>query len=229
MRIVLLGGHGKVASLSLPLLVSAGHEVTAWVRNPEHVADVEALGATARVFSLEEADTAAMTQALAGADAVVWSAGAGGGNPARTVAVDRDAAIRSMDAAVAAGVRRYVMVSYAGAGRVRRVGEENSFFTYQEAKLAADTYLRNTGLDFTILGPGRLTMNPSPGTVSPAGVGTTRETSRELVAQAIVAVLETPASVGLTLDFSDGVAEDGLSLEAWIAAVAAGEIEGAEG
>jgi len=231
MRIVLIGGHGKVALKTLPLLVEAGHEVTAWIRNPGHAPDVEALGARAAVVSVEEADLAAMTRALAGVDAVVWSAGAGGGDPARTVAVDRDAAIRSMAAAQAAGIRRYVMVSYSGAGRVRRVGEDNSFFTYQEAKLAADTHLRGTGLDYTILGPGTLTDEPSTGLVAPAGSrGDSRVTSRELVAQTIAAVLADERSVGLTLDYGDGVPDGvGLAPAAWLAAVAAGEVPGAEG
>ena len=76
MRVTIFGGHGKVALLLAPMLVGAGHEVTSVVRNPDHVADVEATGATALVSSVEDADTAALTGLLSGQDAVVWSASA---------------------------------------------------------------------------------------------------------------------------------------------------------
>src|SRR4029079_3135579 len=96
-RVTLIGGHGKVALLAARLLVGDGHEVTSVVRNPDHVADVEATGATAAVVDVEHAGTEELAEALRGSELVVWSAGAGGGNPARTYAVDRDAAIRSME------------------------------------------------------------------------------------------------------------------------------------
>ena len=153
MRVTIIGGHGKIALILAPMLVEAGHEVTSVVRNPDHVADVEATGATALVSSVEDADTHALADVLAGQDAVVWSAGAGGGNPDRTYAVDRAAAIRSMDAAVQAGVKRYIMVSYQGARTDHGVPEDNPFFAYAEAKAAADEHLRGTDLDWTILVP----------------------------------------------------------------------------
>ena len=98
-RIVMIGGHGKVALLAAPLLVEAGHEVVSLIRNPDQSADVAATGATPLVLSVEEADVAELTRVFAGAGAIVRSAGAGGkGSPERTDAVDRAAAIRSMEA-----------------------------------------------------------------------------------------------------------------------------------
>src|SRR5699024_8570203 len=114
MRIALVGAHGKIALLAGPLLQQAGHVVSGIVRNPDHEADVREAGMEPVVADVEQLDVGGLTRLLAGHDLVVWSAGAGGGNPERTLAVDRDAAIRSMDAAQAAGVERYVMVSYAG-------------------------------------------------------------------------------------------------------------------
>src|SRR5690554_304023 len=98
------------------------------------------------VVDVDVADAAA----IEGHDALVWSAGAGGGNPTRTYAVDRDAAIRSMDAAARAGVERYVMVSYIGSSPDHGVPENDSFFAYAEAKAAADDYLRRSDLAWTI-------------------------------------------------------------------------------
>ena len=100
-RIVVIGGHGKVALLLARILTERGDAVSSVVRNPGHSADVAATGADPVVADIEQLDTNALADLLAGHDAVVFSAGAGGGNPARTYAVDRDAAIRVIDAAVA--------------------------------------------------------------------------------------------------------------------------------
>ncbi|HEX5919775.1 MAG TPA: NAD(P)H-binding protein, partial [Nocardioides sp.] len=146
----------------------------------------------------------------------VWSAGAGGGDPARTVAVDRDAAIRSMDAAQTAGVGRYVMVSFSGANSDSLVPEDNPFRSYQDAKIAADEHLRSSGLDWTILGPGSLTLEPGRGSVNPdarSGEGDT--TSRELVAQVALAVLDDPRAHHQTLVFGDG----DVPIEDWLASL----------
>ena len=99
-RILLIGGHGKVALLSEPMLVAAGHHVTAVIRNPRHEPAVRATGAEPLVADVETFDTEQLTNLVSGNDVVVWSAGAGGGDPERTFAVDRDAAIRSIDALV---------------------------------------------------------------------------------------------------------------------------------
>jgi uncharacterized protein YbjT (DUF2867 family) len=204
-RIAIIGGHGKVALRLSTLLTEEGHSVTSFIRNPDHAGDVAQTGATPSVLDVENTTTAALAEALKGHDAVVWSAGAGGGNPARTYAVDRDAAIRSMDAAAQAGVNRYVMVSYLGAGKGHGVPADNSFFPYAEAKSAADEYLRGTDLAWTILGPGALTDKPGTGAidVSPPGGGA-RETSRANTAIVAAAVLDLPETAGRTIEFRDG-------------------------
>ena len=205
MRVTIYGGHGKIALLLAPMLVEAGHVVTSVVRNRDHVTDVEATGATALVSSVEDADAQALVAQLTGQDAVVWSAGAGGGNPDRTYAVDRDAAIRSMDAAAAAGARRYVMVSFSGSDPDVLVPEDNPFRHYQDAKIAADDHLRGTDLAWTILGPGTLTLEPGTGSVNPdAAFNDGDVSSRELVAQVATAVLADDRAARQTLVFGDG-------------------------
>ena len=216
MRITIFGGHGKIALLLAPRLVEAGHEVTSVVRNPDHVTDVEATGATARVASVEDADVEALTSLLEGVDAVVWSAGAGGGSPERTYAVDRDAAIRSMDAAAAAGVGRYVMVSFSGSTPDALVPEDNPFRHYQDAKIAADEHLRATDLGWTVLAPGTLTLEPTTGSVNPAASFNDGDTtSRELVAEVAAAVLADERASRRTLVFGDG----DVPVDAWLDAL----------
>jgi uncharacterized protein YbjT (DUF2867 family) len=215
-RIAIIGGHGKVALELSRILSGEGIDVTSLIRNPEHRADVEATGATAEVLDVEHSTTAEIAAALRQHDAVVWSAGAGGGSPERTYAVDRDAAIRSMDAAAEAGVGRYIMVSYFGAGPDHGVPKDNGFFAYAEAKAAADAYLRGTDLQWTILGPGALTDGPGNGLidVNPSDTSAGTETSRANVALVAAAVLGLPSTAGRTIEFRDGSLPLAAALEA---------------
>lgn len=202
-RIIIFGGAGMVALLLEPLLVARGDEVTAVVRNPEQIEEVEPIGATAHVADVEQLDTAALTELIRGHDAVVWSAGAGNGHPVRTRAVDRDAAIRTMDAAVRAGVSRYIMVSYFGSSPNHGVDPEHPFFNYAEAKSAADEYLRQSPLDWTILGPSGLTVGSASGRID-VHAQKSETVSRDNTAQVIVAALEDDATIGRTYRFNDG-------------------------
>jgi uncharacterized protein YbjT (DUF2867 family) len=205
LRVAIIGGHGKVALRLESLLVAAGYEVTAIYRNAEHTADVEATGARGVVADVETLGTDEIAALLTGHDVVVWTAGAGGGNPARTYAVDRDAAIRTMDAAELAGVRRYVMVSYFGAGPDHGVSPDSSFFPYAEAKTEADARLAASGLDWTIVRPSHLTLDPGTGKIETSGQGATAgSVSRDDVAAVITAVLPEKATIRRTIEFNNG-------------------------
>lgn len=214
-RVVILGGHGKIALLAAPKLKDAGFSVDSVIRNPDQSADIEAAGANPVVLDIETADTKALADVFTGAKAVVFSAGAGGGSPERTKAVDLEAAKRAVDASAEAGVDRFVMVSYSSAGvDLERVDPDNSFYPYVEAKHGADEHLRASSLDYTILGPGGLTLEPSQGSVLLADYsgdvdGTTpdsdtRVTSRELVADVMTYVIANDAAKRKTVNFYDG-------------------------
>lgn len=203
-RIVIIGGHGKVALRLARILTSRGDQVTSLIRNPDHSADVALEGGTPQVADVERLNTEQLASLFTGHDAVVWSAGAGGGDPDRTYAVDRDAAIRSMDAAAAAGVKRYVMVSYLGSRSDHGVDPSNPFYAYAEAKSAADAYLRETPLDWTVLGPGSLTLEPGTGHIAVGDELQGGEVSRDDVAQAAAAVLAADSTIGKTIAFVRG-------------------------
>ena len=204
MRIIIFGGHGKVALLASPLLTAAGHEVTSVIRDPDQSVDIVATGASPLVANLAELQVDDMAEIISGHDAVVWSAGAGGGDPTRTEAIDRDAAIRSMDAAALAGVDRYVMVSYFGAGANHGVDPANSFYPYAEAKAAADAHLETSGLAWTILGPSGLTDDPATGAIEVGDGISGSQVPRADVAHVAAEVLERPATAGSTIAFNTG-------------------------
>ena len=201
-RIAIIGGHGKVALRLAPLLTGRGDEVTAVIRNPDHTAEVQATGARAVVADVEHLSATEIAEVIGGHDAVLWSAGAGGGNPARTYAVDRDAAIRTMDAAQLAAVMRFVMVSYLGSRTDHGVPEDSSFFPYAEAKAAADEHLRSTALAWTILQPSALTDDPGTGRIT---LATERgDITRDDVAAVAAEVLARPDTAGTSIPFVNG-------------------------
>ena len=201
-RIIVFGGHGKVALLLARDLTRRGDRVTSVFRNPDQSDDVAATGAEPVVADIERLDTNALADLVTGHDAVVFLAGAGGGNPERTYAVDRDAAIRVIDAAAQAGVKRFVMVSYFGAGLDHGVPQDDPFFAYAEAKAAADAHLRDSDLDWTVLGPGRLTLDAATGKIA---VGQAKgQVSRADVALVAAAALADDSTLRRTIDFNNG-------------------------
>ncbi len=203
-NIVIVGGHGKIALRLARLLTGSGHQVTSLIRNPDHAADVTLEGATPKVADVEKLSTEELAEILRGHDAVVWSAGAGGGNPTRTYAVDQDAAIRSMDAAASAGVTRYLMVSYLGSRADHGVDPANPFYAYAEAKSAADAYLRGTPLDWTVLGPGGLTLDAGTGHIAVGEELQGGKVSRDDVAAVAAAALADDSTVHKTIPFVAG-------------------------
>jgi uncharacterized protein YbjT (DUF2867 family) len=197
MDVVVAGGHGKIGLRLLRLLAEGGHPARGLVRNPDHVADLAEVGAEAVVCDMEALDD--LSGCCTGAEAVVFAAGAGpGSGPERKRTVDLGAAVKLMGA----GARRYVMVSAIGAGRPE--GWSEPMRPYYEAKAEADRRLEESGLDYTIVRPGSLTDDRGTGLVT---VGTDLdygEVPRDDVAAVLLAVLETPGSIGKTFELVSG-------------------------
>lgn len=207
MRVVIAGGHGKIALILERLLADRGDSVAGLIRNPDHAADVKAAGAEPIVLDLEKAAVDEVAGAVRGADAVVFAAGAGpGSGAARKQTVDRDAAILLADAAEAAGVDRYVMVS-ALAADDRSLDEsyDEVFRVYMQAKSEADANVRaRSGLRTTIVRPGGLTNDAGTGLVRIAESTGRGTVPREDVARVLVAVLDAPQTAGRTFELISG-------------------------
>jgi uncharacterized protein YbjT (DUF2867 family) len=205
MRVAIAGGHGQVALLLERRLVESGHDAVAIIRNPAHQDDVRATGATPVVVDLEETDVDGLARAVAGTDAVVFAAGAGpGSGAARKDTVDRAAAALLADAAQAAGVPRYVMVSAMGAERADQASDD-VFQAYLRAKAAADEDLRSRpDLVWTVVRPGRLTDDSPTGRVALGPELGPGAIPRADVAEVLLAVLETPAADRRQFDVVSG-------------------------
>jgi uncharacterized protein YbjT (DUF2867 family) len=205
-HVVIAGGHGKIALQLAALLAGRGDVVTSVVRNPDHRADVEKAGATVAVLDLESASVRELATHLAGADAVVFAAGAGPGSTAeRKDTVDRAAAVLLADAAAQAGVARYLLVSSTGVDTPPAPGTDEVWAAYLRAKKAAEDAIRATPLAWTILRPGRLTDEPANGKVLLAEPPVPRgDVTRGDTAAVLAALLDAPATVGKVLELREG-------------------------
>lgn len=204
MRVVIAGGHGKIARHLSRLLAARGDEPVGLIRNPDHGADLEADGAEPVVLDLEKAGVDDVAQTVAGADAVVFAAGGGPGSGRdRKLTMDRDGAILLADGAMQAGVRRYVMVSSMGAG-TGSPDSEDVFEVYSWAKGQADDAVRERDLDATIVQPGGLTDDDSTGRVTVGTKVERGEIPRADVALVLLAVLDRDAMTGHTFQLVGG-------------------------
>jgi uncharacterized protein YbjT (DUF2867 family) len=197
MDVVVAGGHGKIGLRLLRMLADGGHRARGLVRNTEYVQELADAGAEAVLCDMEELED--LSGCCAGADAVVFAAGAGpGSGPERKRTVDYGAALKLMNA----GVRRYVRVSAISAGRPEEWSDQMR--PYYEAKRDADQAVLESGLSYTIVRPGGLTDDPGTGLVK---VGTDLERGeipREDVAATLLALLETPSTIGKTFELVSG-------------------------
>jgi uncharacterized protein YbjT (DUF2867 family) len=196
MDIVIAGGHGKIALHLERQLADSGHRVRALIRNRDHDSDVREAGAEPVICDLERDED--ISAYVAGADAVVFAAGAGpGSGPERKRTVDLGGAVKLIDAARKADAKRYVIVSSIGADDPS--GGPEQMRPYLEAKAEADERVAESGLDWTIVRPGSLTDDPGTGLVTATDDQSARgAVPREDVARVLAAVLGDPSTIGKT-------------------------------
>jgi uncharacterized protein YbjT (DUF2867 family) len=201
--VVVAGAHGQIARLLVRRLCDRGARVRGLIRNAQHAADVRGDGAEPIECDLEQASPEEIAAHLQGAGAVVFAAGAGPGSGApRKNSLDRDGAIKLLDAAKLAGVERYVMISAVGAESPP--AGDDVFSVYLRAKAEADSAVRAGDRAWTILRPGRLTDEPGTGRVQLVADPLRGEVPRADVAAVVEAILEEPRSAGLTLYLRSG-------------------------
>lgn len=208
MRIVIAGGHGKIALLLGRQLGERGDTAVGLIRDPGQSAELSVAGIEPVVIDLETADVEAVAKVLAGADAAVFAAGAGpSSGAARKDTVDRAASVLLADACEAAGVSRFVQISAMGVESVRDVPaapDDEVFTVYLRAKLEAEDDLRRRSLAWTVLRPGGLTDDPATGLVRLEPSVERGSVTRADVAAVVLGLLDEPRSGGLVLELVAG-------------------------
>lgn len=107
MDVTIVGGHGSIAQLLYPKLQAKGHSARAVIRKAEQADRLRELNAEPVVCDIEKTDD--ISDAVGAADAVIFAAGAGPGSGAeRKWTVDRDGAIKLIDAAKKNGISRFI-------------------------------------------------------------------------------------------------------------------------
>ena len=200
MRVLVAGANGQVGQHIVRFLAEGGHEVRAVIRNEDQVPRLRELGGEPIVADLE----GEVGHTVEGCDAVIFSAGGGPGSGAeKKETVDRQGAVKLIEAAKEHGARRYIMVSAMGAADPESGSE--AMQPYLFAKARADQALEESGLDYTIVRPGSLTDDPGTGTVEAAeSLGRRGEIPREDTARVIAVALEKENTFGKAFEVLSG-------------------------
>ena len=186
MKLLIAGANGKIGRRLIPHLVANNVQVRAMVRDAAQEASLRDLGAHETVVADLEGDC---SDALQGQDAVIFTAGSGPHTgPDKTIDVDQNGAISLIDQAREQGVGHFIMVSSMRADAPESGPEKLRH--YFEAKGKADNHLRKSGLQYTIVRPGRLTEEPATSLVTvaerlPAFGDITREDVASVLAEVV--------------------------------------------
>ncbi len=203
--IAVVGGNGQIARLLHPLLVERGHTPLALVRSESYRADLEAAGAEVRLLDIEQSDEAGFAAAFEGAHAVVFAAGGGAdGNIERKRSVDLEGSLKSVAGARAAGISRFVQVSAMNVDEPLPDDTAPVWAAYVDAKRDADAALRDSGLDWTIIRPGRLTDDEPTGRVELGEDVAGSEVPRADVAAVLAEVIDSGAGIGAQWNLVSG-------------------------
>lgn len=188
MKITIVGASGKIARHLHPMLIQAGHHVRGLVRKQEQVEELENMGVEAVLCDIETEND--LSDAVGKADAVLFAAGAGpGSGEERKWTVDRDGAIKLIEACQKNDISRYIIISAMGLDSPRG---DQVFQVYLQAKKEADTALKASRLNYVIVKPGLLTDNKGTGRVKIAQNLEPGEIPREDVASVLFYLLQHP-------------------------------------
>lgn len=202
-NVFIVGAAGKVGSRLVKRLSDNDHQVTAIHRKPEQSDSLTGLGGKPCLLSITDASVDSLAKAMKGADTVVFSAGAGGASVELTNAVDGEGLEKSVDAAQAAGVKRFILVSaFPDAGRGKHISE--TFENYMRVKRLADVYLAQSKLDWVILRPGTLTLEEGTGKVNAGLAIKYGDISRDDVAETLLAIIENEGISRKIIELTEG-------------------------
>lgn len=200
-KVFVAGGSGRVATELIKNLVADGKQVVAGTRHPEKV--IELAGVTPVKLDLHS-DVAKIASLFAGVDAIYFVAGSRGKDLLQT---DAMGAVKTMQAAKRAGIKRYIMLSSMYALQPEKWADYPALAAitdYNIAKFFADNYLVNdTDLDYTIIQPATLTEENGTGQVT-FGAGDDTTNPIPDVAKVLAAVLDAKNTIGQVIMMRSG-------------------------
>ncbi len=201
-NILVIGAHGKVGKRIVTYLSQYGYNVYAMIREEVQKDEMEQLGAIAVLADLEKD----FKHVYKNMDAIIFTAGSGSKTgPDKTITVDRDGALKSIELAESYGISRYIMVSAQGA---REPEVPSKIQHYYQAKSIADNRLQVSGLKYTIFRPGRLLDDEGNRKITISLNHLERGlTSRDNLARSIVETINNKATFGKTIELLEGDTE----------------------
>ncbi len=203
--VAIVGGNGQIARLLHPMLVARGHTPVALVRSESYRNRLEAMGAAVRLLDIEQSTADDFASVFEDADAVVFLAGGGpDGDIERKRTVDLEGSLKSIEAARDSGITRFVQVSAIDVDKPLSDSVSPVWRAYVEAKRDADAALRDSGLDWTIIRPGRLSDDPGTGLVELGQDVTRAEVPRADVAAVLAEVVDSGAGIGAQWNLVSG-------------------------
>lgn len=195
-NILVAGAHGTTGQKIIELLkASDDFEPIAMVRAKDQVDFFKNRNVKAVLANLEDE----LSQAVKNIDKVIFAAGSGG---EKVVEIDQEGAKRLIDASKNAGIKKFVMLSSIGAGRPEKADQLKD---YLKAKHNADEYLKNSGLDYTIVRPGTLNNDKGTGKIKlKKELESAGEIPRADVARTLVASLHDATGRNATFEMVSG-------------------------
>lgn len=205
MKVLIVGANGQIGK-QLTSYIQASDNITtkAMIRKQEQAPFFDDLGAETVLVDLVDS-VEVIAKAAEGVDAIVFTAGSGPKTGKdKTLMIDLDGAIKTIEAAEKAGVKRFVMISSFDTTREAILESNESFAPYVVAKHYADEWLKKTDLDYTIIHPGILTNDAGTGEITVAKRVEVDEITRDDVARVILTCLEQDATIGKEFQIVNG-------------------------
>ncbi|MFD1416016.1 SDR family oxidoreductase [Oceanobacillus jeddahense] len=196
MNILVVGANGQIGKHLVKLIQENGDQARALIRKQEQADYFKDIGAETAVVDLED-EVDAIAEAAKGVDAVVFTAGSGPKTGKdKTLMIDLDGAVKTIQATEKANVKRFIMISSFDTSREAIQSAPESFAPYVVAKHYADEWLLNTNLDYTIIHPGLLTNEPGTNQVNLGANVERGEVPREDIAKVIYTSLKNDKTIG---------------------------------
>ncbi|MDQ3394823.1 MAG: SDR family oxidoreductase [Bacteroidota bacterium] len=201
MNVLVAGANGNTGRQIVGLLIEDNHTVRAMIRDAEQASEFEKLGAEPVIADLEQD----VNFTVLGCDAVIFAAGSGPDTGSeKTKAVDRDGAIKLIEACEKNAVNRFIMLSSVGADNPDN--GDDKLKVYLEAKADADKRLQKSHLNYTIIRPVKLNDEAEAGKIDAKKKldDHSGEISRTDVASVIVEALDNENTYRKSIEITKG-------------------------